>query len=78
MKSILLLLSGALIGFLIGRLITIFLNRKKMVGTLRMDHSDPTEEPYLFLEMNPGGMAVINREKIVFFRVDLNEYLPRK
>lgn len=69
---------GLMIGVIIGRSVTIFLNRKRMAGTLRMDHSDPSEAPFLFLEVEPGGMEIINREKVVFFKVDLNSYLSRK
>lgn len=45
--------------------------RKKCVGVLRMDSSDPDEAPYLFLEMTPEGMNEIYKEESVCLRVDL-------
>lgn len=64
---------GLIFGYLVGK------HYKKVpVGTLRVDRSDPTEAPYLFLEIEHGGVERIEREKEVLFRVDLNSYLPRK
>lgn len=69
---ILVFLAGLLVGGIPAMLI-----RRRTVGTLRVDHSDPSEAPYLFLELKNGGMEVIRRRKRVAFNVDLNNYLPR-
>lgn len=69
---ILVFLAGLLVGG-----IPVMLIRRRTVGTLRVDHSDPSEAPYLFLELKSGGMEVIRRRKRVAFNVDLNNYLPR-
>lgn len=46
------------------------------VGTLREDRSDPNEAPYLFLELEPGGMEKIHRYKTVTLRVRIENYIP--
>lgn len=40
------------IGILIGNLITSFVNKSKLVGTLQVIESDELEQPYIFLELN--------------------------
>lgn len=69
---------GLLVGIIFGWVICIVRLGKKSAGTLQMDSSDPSEAPYLFLELERGGMDAIYRNKIVIFRVDLNGYMPRK
>ena len=68
---------GLLVGFVCGYGISVHLRAKTFVGTLRMDRSDPTEAPYLFLELDPDGMRKINRFKTVVLRVKLENYIPR-
>lgn len=48
------------------------------VGTLREDHSDPTEAPYLFLELEPGGLEKIHQNDMVCLRVQIENYIPRR
>lgn len=66
-----------LVGFLLGISLAQIKNRKKAIGTLRMDRSDPNEAPYLFLELNQDGMREIEKGKIVSFKVDLRNYGAR-
>lgn len=66
-----------LVGFLLGISLAQIKNRKKAIGTLRMDRSDPNEAPYLFLELNRDGMREIEKGKIVSFKVDLRDYGAR-
>lgn len=68
---------GLLVGFVCGYGISVHLQAKTFAGTLRMDRSDPTEAPYLFLELDPDGMRKINRFKTVVLRVRLENYIPR-
>ena len=65
------------IGTLFGFMIAVLLQKRKKIGALRMDQSDPTEAPYLFLELDPDGMRKINRFKTVVLRVKLENYIPR-
>lgn len=71
------LVGGLLVGFGIGWAISQLQNQKNAAGVLREDRSDPTEAPYLFLELEPDGMTKIHKSKTVVFKVDLNGYLPR-
>lgn len=72
------LLVCGIAGMAIGYGICAFTRRKIPVGTLREDNSDPTESPYLFLELEPGGLEEIHRSKTVLFRVKIENYLPRR
>ena len=65
------------IGVLFGFIFAVLLQKRKKIGTLRMDQSDPNEAPYLFLELDPDGMKKINRFKTVVLRVRLENYIPR-
>lgn len=65
------------IGTLLGFLFAVLLRKRKKIGTLRMDQSDPNEVPYLFLELDPDGMRKINRFKTIVLRVRLENYIPR-
>lgn len=49
---------------------------RNYIGSLRMDQSDPSEPPYLFLELDPDGMQKIHKYKTVSLRVRIENYLP--
>lgn len=70
-------LGGTVIGYVLSRIIVRQHDKKLYVGTLRVDRSDPDEAPYLFLELEQGGMMKIHQNKTVLFNVDLNGYLTR-
>lgn len=65
------------IGIVIGVLLGIVLSRRRSLGNLRVDRSDPTSEPLLFLEL---GMDVrtIMRKKQVVFKVRVEDFLPHE
>lgn len=65
------------IGILIGILIGAILFRRRPVGNLRVDHSDPTSGPYLFLELGTDVGTVI-RKKYVTFKVRVEDFLPHE
>lgn len=51
----------------------------KPVGDLRVDHSDPTDRPYLFLEFDIGtDVNSIIRKKQVSFRVKREDFVPHE
>lgn len=50
---------------------------KEIFGTLRMDHSDIEEPPYLFLELKGHTVDDISRQKFVTFAVEQKDFLPR-
>lgn len=69
---------GIIVGFVFGYCLSIYLRSLSIVGTLREDQSDPTEAPYLFLELNPGGIDAIHKNKVVALRVQIRNYISRK
>lgn len=70
-------IGGLVLGLLLGFGLSVVIKRKKPVGTLRVDRSDPEEAPYLFLELERDGMDKIHKAKTVVFKVDLSSYLAR-
>lgn len=65
------------IGIVVGILIGAILFRCRPVGNLRVDHSDPTSGPYLFLEFGTDFGTVI-RKKYVTFKVRVEDFLPHE
>lgn len=70
--SIILLIVGQIIGYLRG-----LMDGKEIFGTLRMDHSDIEEPPYLFLELKGHTVDDISKQKFVTFAVEQKDFLPR-
>lgn len=66
-------LLGLIVGFVFGvNVVYHFLK----VGTLRVDQSDPFDEPYLFLELSRPVSYVMGR-KVVVMDVKVEDYIPR-
>lgn len=67
------------IGFFLGGIFSvIFLkrrNEKSKVGTIRVDTSEGS--PYLFLELEQGGMKTIETSEYVTLRVNLKNYISQ-
>ena len=63
-----------LAGMLVGYVLTFFASYKISTGNLRIDHSDPTEEPYLFLELSESVREVM-KKKYVVFKVNTKNYI---
>lgn len=68
---------AAVITLAVGIVIGVAIGSDHPVGDLRVDRSDPTSEPYLFLELDTDVHDVI-RKKQVTFRVKLEDFIPRK
>ena len=51
-----------LLGFMAGIVSFLVYLIVRSVGTLRVDQSDPTEQPYLFLELDKPVESVINKK----------------
>lgn len=73
------ILIAVIISSIISSLVTIWLRKdyKKVVGTLRIDSSDPESEPYIFLELNKGT-GDVSRRKVVTLKVSTESYLSQK
>ena len=65
-----------LLGFVGGMTVFLICLATKSIGTLRVDQSDPTEQPYLFLELDKPVESVIN-EKYVIFRVNKKNFISQ-
>jgi|GEM_PF-3765681 len=70
--GIIFLIIGQITGYLRG-----LKDGKEIFGTLRMDHSDIEEPPYLFLELKGHTVDDISRQKFVTFAVEQKDFLPR-
>ena len=67
-----------LVGILIGLFASRFIFKDKPIGSLRVDKSDPDSEPYLFLELDSGGMIDIYKKQSVRLRVKIKDYISHK
>ena len=65
-----------LLGFVGGMTVFLICLATRSIGTLRVDQSDPTEQPYLFLELDKPVESVIN-EKYVLFRVVKKNFISQ-
>ena len=55
-----------LLGFVGGMTVFLICLAARSIGTLRVDRSDPTEQPYLFLELDKPVESVINQKYALF------------
>lgn len=68
-----------LVGLAAGISLTAIVLRKKTVGSLCVDDSDPDDGPYLFLEFKPGqNPEVIMRKAYVTMKVEIKNYVSHK
>lgn len=65
------------IGILIGVLLGIVLFRRRPLGNLRVDRSDPSCEPLLFLELNTDVRTIMRKKRVVF-KVRVEDFLPHE
>ncbi len=66
-----------LVGIVIGCIIVMIFSRLRAVGSLRIDRSDPDDNPYLFLELSKD----INRfdcKKYITLKVRNENYISQK
>lgn len=64
-------------GFFVGMGVVLIVYRTYSVGTLRIDRSDPSEPPYMFLELDKG-VGDISRKKNVVLKVKNENYISQK
>lgn len=65
-----------LVGIGIGCGATLFIFRVKHIGTLRLDASDPYENPYMFLELRKDIGNIWNK-KYVVLKVNPESYISQ-
>lgn len=67
-----------LLGLILGFIFSVYaVYHRLKVGTLRVDQSDPFDEPYLFLELSRPVSYVMGR-KVVVMDVKVEDYISRK
>ena len=72
-KFIMVFMAGAALGIASMKLF----NVKKPVGNLRIDESDPNEEPYIFLELHQNLGDLRTKKRVTLAVVNQN-YLSAK
>lgn len=65
------------VGIVIGLAISLAGLLFKSVGSLRIDKSDPSEAPYIFLELKKG-IGDISRKKFVILQVKEEDFIPHE
>lgn len=65
------------IGLFVGMIITVFTLVRFNVGTLRIDHSDPSDPPYLFAELKIG-IPELRKKKLVLMEVVAKNYVSQE
>lgn len=68
---------GLIAGIVVGSIATNLIFQRSKVGTLRVDRSDPEDDPYLFLELDKG-VGDITAKHQVLLKVNTDSYLPHK
>lgn len=71
--EIIIIIVSIIVGIVIGRLT----HRERPLGDLRVDRSDPSCEPYLFLELDTDVRTVM-RKKHATFRVKVENFIPHE
>ena len=66
-----------IVSLIIGIVIDRAIMKKKTVGRLRIDRSEPYEPPQMFLELKGITPDIISMHKIVTFEVINENYLSR-
>ena len=49
-----------------------------VVGSLRVDQSDPDSGPYLFLELSHKGVDAIYKKRYVVLKVNIKNYISHE
>lgn len=65
-----------ILGVLVGAIFTGIVFRLFLVGTLRVDHSDP-DGPFLFLKLSLQPASIVPK-KYVVMRVKAKDFIPHK
>ncbi len=72
------LVIGLVIGLIVGALLSRFIFCDTVVGSLRVDESDPDSGPYLFLELDRSYADSIYKNRYIRLRVKLKNHISQK
>jgi hypothetical protein len=75
--TVLTILVLLLIGVIIGFGIAFFVFRQKTAGTIQIDHSDPSEPPYLFARLSVP-VELLSMKKKASFEIRVENFIPRE
>lgn len=64
-------------GIIIGVIMFALFVRTHLSGNLRVDHSIPEDDPYLFLELSKS-VSTILKKKFVILKVRVEDFIPHK
>ena len=65
------------IGVLAGMLLSWIYGRHNLVGSLRIDQSDPEDDAYMFLELSKD-LVDVRRKKTVSVKIENKNYISRQ
>ena len=74
MELVICIIVGIVIGIVFGRQVF----RRDVVGSLRVDQSDPDSGPYLFLELSHKGADAIYKKKHEVLKVNIQDYISHE
>ena len=74
MELVICIIVGIVIGIVFGRQVF----RSDVVGSLRVDQSDPDSGPYLFLELSHKGADAIYKKRYVVLKVNIKNYISHE
>lgn len=60
-------------GIIAGIILMRVLFNKEIVGTIKVDSSDPDSPPFLFLEIDRGKGELLQKRELITLRVDLSQ-----
>lgn len=53
------------LGVVVGYIVLTTVTRRRAIGSLRIDTSDPSDGPYLFLELSQDVSSIYNKKYVV-------------
>lgn len=68
---------AVIVGVIVGAVVTALIVKTHLSGNLRIDHSIPEDDPYMFLELNKSVSTVL-RKKFVVLTVRAEDFIPHK
>lgn len=68
---------AVIVGIIVGAIVAMLIFSAFSVGNLRVDHSIPEDDPYMFLELTKSVSTVL-KKKFVVLKVRAEDFIPHK